>query len=262
MWEYYDYDRFELSIENGKISCEDERFDLKHIVQAKYNEPDLAKLYLLRDSEFYQYVGTTFQSIKKRLNQGLKANGKNGYHGYKWKTKTQIELFVWTFEGLERYQIENVEAELIYLIRREYGKWVFAQNEIHFNNDFVFGKVLAQDIFNYLESSYSKYKVNTDNKNSDAVFSEPGQYGLRGDPYLWKELKATYENSEIKSEQEFKNLLYSTFEKITGNKPMIDKVYGVKRYRFGGMSSGSIHCGFWIEKGFPLLLEQYKKTKK
>jgi hypothetical protein len=259
MWGYYDYDKFKLIIDNKIIVSQDNYINSIGDHQTKFNLPNLAKLYLVKNSEFYQYIGTTFQPIKKRLNQGLKANGKNGYHGYKWKNKTEVELFVWTFEGLDKFQIENVEAELVYLIRKKYGKWVFSQNEIHFNNDFVFGKVLAQDIFDYLEFTYPQYKTNT-NKKSEIVFQEPGQYGLRGDPYLWKELKVIYENSDIKTIDEFIELIYSSFEKITGNKPELNKIYGVSRYRFGGMSSGSVHCSFWIEKGFPLLIKQYKSV--
>ncbi len=259
---YYDYSRFDLTIEDGKLICKDERLNSKDPIQAKYNSSEIAKLYLIKDNDFYQYIGTTFQPITKRLNQGMNANGSYGYHGYKWKTKSKIELFVWTFEGIDKIQIENIEAELVYFIREKYGKWIQSQNEIHFNNDFPFGRVLAKDIFEYLEFYHTEYNSKIDQKYSDITFKEPGQYGLRGDPYLWKEFKAIFEQNIIQNKEEFKKFLHENFEKIVGKPVSKSETYSVPRYRFGGMSSGAISCDFWLEKGFPLLIEQFEKANK
>lgn len=261
-FDYYAYDRFELLIENDKLICKEGRLNLTDKVRDKYNNPDFAKLYLLRNKEFYQYIGTTFQPIKKRLAQGMMATGINGYHGYKWKNKTEIELFVWCFEGLNKIQIENIEAELIYFIREKYGRWVISQNEIHFNNDFAFGRILAKEIFEYIEHSYPDYNETIISNKEEIVFAEPGQYGLRGDIYLWKELKALFQQSTIKNEREFIDFLYNSFENIVGDTPKKSEAYSVPRYRFGGMSSGGIDCDFWLEKGFPLLIKRYKETNK
>lgn len=260
-FDYYDYTRFNLTIENGKLICKDERLNSKDPILAKYNSSELAKLYLIKDSDFYQYVGTTFQPIKKRLNQGMNANGSYGYHGYKWKTKSEIELFVWTFEGIDKTQIENIEAELVYFIREKYGKWVQSQNEIHFNNEFPFGRVLAREIFEYLEFYHTKYDSKINQQYSDFTFKEPGQYGLRGDPFLWKELKAIFEQNKIQNKEEFKMFLHENFEKIVGKPVLKSETYSVSRYRFGGMSNGVISCDFWIENGFSLLIEQFEKSK-
>ncbi|MGK0390067.1 MAG: hypothetical protein ACI94Y_002818 [Maribacter sp.] len=258
------YDIVELHLKDGKINSIKNLYHLKYPndFSPNFKEPDIAKLYLVRDSNFYQYVGTTFQSITKRLKQGLSANGKKGYHGYKWKNKSKVEVFVWTFEGINKSEIENIEAELIFKIRQKYGIWTISQNEIHFNNNFIFGRIIANDIFNFLESTHSKYSSILIDKRSDSIFKNPIQYGLRGDPFLWKELKVTYELSNVKTEKEFEEFLYSTFEKVTGEKLIPDQTYDVSRYQFGGMSSGSVHGNFWIEKGFPLLIEQFRKATK
>ncbi len=261
MWDYYEYHRYELTLSGSRIVEIKNliRIDITDKFLKEVNEPNIAKLYLIRDNEFYQYIGTTFQPINARLTQGLKANGKNGYHGYKWKNKSKVELFVWAFYGLNKSEIENIEAEIAFKIRNKYGKWVLTQNEIHFNNDFIFGRVMAESIFNYIEDKYPLYKIIENRDKANIIFEEPFQYGLRGDPYLWKELKIMYESTDINSEDDFRNLLNKTFVNVTGEYPKLGKIYTVPRYNFGGMSNGGVHGSFWIEKGFPILIERFKK---
>ena len=94
------------------------------------------KIYVLTSDKKVLYIGTTKSSLKSRLNSGLKANGKNGYHGYKWKNEKNIRIFVWNFAELDKYQTENIEAELAFNVRNKTGKWPKFQNEIHFNNSY------------------------------------------------------------------------------------------------------------------------------
>ncbi len=103
------------------------------------------KIYILKLKEEIVYVGYASQSIGKRLRQGIKAKGLNGYYGYKWKQASELELLVFVFEqDLKGNQhaddkphialAEAVEAELVFKVRKETGKWPEFQNEIHFNN--------------------------------------------------------------------------------------------------------------------------------
>ena len=112
------------------------------------------KIYILKAEEKMVYVGYASQSIGTRLGQGIRAGGLNGYHGYKWKQQDELELFVFVFDqelkGSKHKQDESfvllaeaVEAELVYKVREETGKWPEFQNEIHFNNE---QRDLAKDI--------------------------------------------------------------------------------------------------------------------
>lgn len=102
------------------------------------------KIYVLTYEKEVVYVGYASQSIGKRLGQGVRAHGVNGYHGYKWKQVDRLELTVFVFDkelkGNKQYDIpfiefaEAVEAEIVYLVRQSTGKWPKYQNEIHFNN--------------------------------------------------------------------------------------------------------------------------------
>ena len=91
---------------------------------------------------------------------------------------------------------------------------------------------------------------------------EPIQWGLRGDPYMWKELKHLIRSKNFpKNEIDFINLLNNLFMEITGFLPEKNKNYFVEKFNYGGMSSGHISSDFWIEIGFPLLIERFKLLK-
>lgn len=106
------------------------------------------KIYVLTADKKVLYIGTTKSSLKSRLNSGLKADGKNGYHGYKWKNEKKIRIFVWNFAELDKYQTENIEAELAFNVRNKTGKWPKFQNEIHFNNSYEEkGKRIAEKMY-------------------------------------------------------------------------------------------------------------------
>jgi len=263
-WGIYNYDRVELHLKNGQI---DYIKNLKHLKYPNDFEPqfktsDLAKIYLVKDESFYKYVGATIQPIHTKLYQGLNSNGKTGYHGYKWKNLDKVEFFVWTFKGIDKYQMEAIEAEFVFQIRSKYGKWTDCQNEIHFNNKFPFAKELGKDLFEYIEREYPLVTNLGINEITNELFEEPIQYGLRGDPYLWKDLKVRFEYSDVKNLEEFSEFLITTFKENTGSEPLTGQNFGVKHFRFGGMSSGSVSSDFWIDRGFPLLLERYQKLKK
>ncbi|MCR9289983.1 MAG: hypothetical protein NXI23_21630 [Bacteroidetes bacterium] len=108
------------------------------------------KIYVLSSisGDAIVYIGTTKLSLKSRLNSGLRANGKNGYHGYKWKNQSELNIHIWTFPNLGKEEIENIEAELAFIVRLKTGKWPMHQNEIHFNNSYKdIGQKLAAEMY-------------------------------------------------------------------------------------------------------------------
>jgi len=106
------------------------------------------KIYILTDKERILYIGITKDSIRNRLRSGLSANGEHGYHGYKWKNNKKVMLFVWCFDELDKNKIENIEAELAFIVRKTTGNWPECQNEIHFNNHYEQkGKLIAEKLY-------------------------------------------------------------------------------------------------------------------
>jgi len=90
---------------------------------------------------------------------------------------------------------------------------------------------------------------------------EPIQWGLRGDPYLWKEMKTRLESSSLpESVSEFQSVIEREFECITGRPITIEKNFKVERFSRGGMSSGVISPVFWREKAIPLLVTRYHEV--
>ena len=104
---------------------------------------EIPKIYILTSNNKIVYVGYTGQSIGSRLNYGMRANGKNGYHGYKWKKELdKVNLHVFVFEPFVKDEketkkqkefVEAIEAEIVFKVRNETGGWPKYQNEIHFN---------------------------------------------------------------------------------------------------------------------------------
>ena len=92
---------------------------------------------------------------------------------------------------------------------------------------------------------------------------EPIQWGLRGDPYFWKELKNYFKNKLLPySIEDFTTEFYSLFETIAKCKLGEEKMSNVPEYvkPNGGMSNGKLSHKFWLKKGLPLLkqrLESY-----
>jgi hypothetical protein len=97
-------------------------------------------------------------------------------------------------------------------------------------------------------------------KLSGIFETKPWQMGLRGDPFLWNEMKDTFGELDIsESEEEFLALFAQTYQNLTG-KPLSNKepIY-VERYAHGGMSSGLVCPEFWNGKGLEFLKEKYQK---
>jgi predicted GIY-YIG superfamily endonuclease len=144
--------KFDIFLENCKIS-KIINSNTNEIVE-KFTSPLTSKyykIYIITNEKSIIYIGTTKNSIRSRIRSGLNANGNNGYYGYKWKHLKEITLSVWIFEKFNKEQIENIEAELAFIVRNKTKKWPDFQNEIHFNNAFSpTGEVIAKKIMGQL----------------------------------------------------------------------------------------------------------------
>jgi len=97
----------------------------------------IAKLYTVSHEASLLYVGITQQRMATRLKNGFRAEGRNGYHGYKWKSlRHEMRLDVWTAQVLvgnaTLRDLETVEAEVAFHCRQQSGHWPKFQHEIHF----------------------------------------------------------------------------------------------------------------------------------
>lgn len=92
-----------------------------------------------------------------------------------------------------------------------------------------------------------------------SLFSpEPIQWGLRGDPYLWREMAEHFQLSPLpESAEELSTILEHAFHELTGHTLTHPTHFGLARHAHGGMSSGGIAPLFWRERGIPLLLSRF-----
>jgi hypothetical protein len=90
---------------------------------------------------------------------------------------------------------------------------------------------------------------------------EPRQWRLRGDPHLWREMKATLESYDYPStEEQFTTLLEQTYQHLTGMPLSHQEPFFIERFSHGGMSSGYVSPQFWAEIAIPLLRARYRDT--
>ena len=96
----------------------------------------------------------------------------------------------------------------------------------------------------------------------DLFRDEPTQWGLRGDPFLWRELAEFIGGRALPaSAAEFRTILENAYEGLTGYPITHEKSFKVERFKSHGMSSGSVHPKFWQERGFPLLMERFQAAR-
>ena len=90
---------------------------------------------------------------------------------------------------------------------------------------------------------------------------EPTQWGLRGDPYLWREFRAYFENAPMpRSAALLEEEIALAFLLVTGRPMSSPDAFSVDSLAHGGMSSGGISPEFWREKLLPLLRERYAES--
>jgi hypothetical protein len=88
---------------------------------------------------------------------------------------------------------------------------------------------------------------------------EPETWGLRGDPHLWRALRARLVGQDSPaSADELASLLHAAFSELAGTDLVSDPASSVYReqYAHGGMSSGMISLDTWRQRLMPMLLER------
>ena len=94
-------------------------------------------------------------------------------------------------------------------------------------------------------------------KYSELFEPEPENWGLRGDPFLWRELKEHFGDKEIPDDEG--TLYLSIFryccDRCKVGLNMAETAF-VEDYAKGGMSSGEVSCKWWRATGIPLLLKR------
>ncbi len=95
---------------------------------------------------------------------------------------------------------------------------------------------------------------------SEIFEGEPRQWGLRGDAYLWEELKERFKQIEMpKTKSRLLELIQNEYLTVTEKSITQLEPFWIERFSHGGISSGGICPEFWNDKAIPLLLARHKK---
>ncbi|MEH0937633.1 macro domain-containing protein [Micromonospora psammae] len=97
---------------------------------------------------------------------------------------------------------------------------------------------------------------------------EPIQYSLRGDPYLWRELRARFADTPLPGDWfTLRTLITDTIAQVVGeplanreSTPWHDSTAAIHLPEFDpghGMSAGAVHLPWWAHTGVPILLDRY-----
>lgn len=97
---------------------------------------------------------------------------------------------------------------------------------------------------------------------ADLLSPEPPQWGLRGDPHLWRELRESLASTPLPAtEDELLALLEATYFQLVGAPISATAPTFVARLSHGGMSSGYVSPEFWRERAIPLLLARFRRSR-
>jgi hypothetical protein len=96
----------------------------------------------------------------------------------------------------------------------------------------------------------------------------PDQWGLRGDPFLWRAMSRHLSKYPFPpTENQLIALIEALFERLTGTRLPDetsindDDAVFVKRYSRGGMSSGQVSMKFWRSSALPMLCSRFSAIR-
>ena len=97
---------------------------------------------------------------------------------------------------------------------------------------------------------------------SDLFEQEPQQWGLRGDAYLWREMRARLAQSPMPDgPSALGGMISIAFKDLTGRDLETCDDFCVERFAHGGMSSGFVCAEFWRNEAVPQLRENWSDLK-
>ncbi|MBE7532742.1 MAG: hypothetical protein HS099_23810 [Ardenticatenaceae bacterium] len=93
---------------------------------------------------------------------------------------------------------------------------------------------------------------------ADLFVEEPMQWGVRGDPHLWRAMRNYFTAVPLPTHlAELEEKIAQAFLVLSGQPLSTPEMFYVARFAHGGMSSGYISPSFWRERALPLLRDRY-----
>ena len=94
---------------------------------------------------------------------------------------------------------------------------------------------------------------------SDLFDPAPEQWGLRGDLFLWMEMRQALCHVPVpENPSDLAGIIKSAFHALTGESLEDREHFSVSRFARGGMSGGGIACSFWSDKFIPMIEQRLR----
>jgi hypothetical protein len=90
----------------------------------------------------------------------------------------------------------------------------------------------------------------------------PRQWGLRGDPHLWREMRERFELMPCPhNPEDVAEIVSETFQVLTGQPITHGEPFFLPQYAHGGMSSGYVNPGWWRDTGILFLQQRLEQLR-
>ena len=99
---------YKIVLKGSKISKISDISDNQFNHFDKKIQTKIPKIYAIKHKNDIVYVGQCITKFSAKMNSGLSSNGTNGYHGYKWKYLENIEIFVFAFDDLNKFELTDI----------------------------------------------------------------------------------------------------------------------------------------------------------
>lgn len=153
----------------------------------------------------------------------------------------------------------------------EWGLQIERKNLEYLRTNYELNKILDELKAKYNRDSVAEHPGTEDKTYSEVINSRltinelqyifeqtPAQWSLRGDPFLWEDLKNDLDAAALpRSAKAFYNYIHNSFRKYTNSDLVRGKIIHVRKYEAGGMSSGQIDSSYWIDTVIPHLLRHF-----
>lgn len=92
---------------------------------------------------------------------------------------------------------------------------------------------------------------------------EPTSWGLRGDPWLWRDMRQRFSAVPCPATgDELAAIIEAEFDRLTGHPVTHGEMIHLEQYSHGGMSSGMVWPEFWRDTALPLLRQRHAELRR
>lgn len=136
-------------------------------------------------------------------------------------------------------------------------KFIKKCNDFYRNKNLSTSILTNEDIKLLQKEQYNFYEKHADVTLGHLMSKKPASWGLRGDPFLWEDIKNSYKDQildyyylEMEIENIYFNLTEHTFD---------DGDFFFEKYSHGGLSSGMVSSDFWRNKFISIIRDRIKE---